>query len=178
MLDLMHWNIVAPTAAELAAHLAPRAAKRRKGAAGAVAALPQSSPLPYQLQMHFIQIKVGKLIHDVPAAKLSLSFNFASPGSALFAAFEQRVLAMQNIAVDAVYQAAAAAAGIAGVPAAVQKEYKIQATFELVTSRRLSAQVKSDLRDHRISVTSATDSTFWGPRVRAYCASSNFALFQ
>ncbi len=172
----MHWNIVAPTVAELAAHLAPRAAKRRKGAAGAVATLPQSSPLPHHLQMHFIQIKVGKLIHDVPAAKLSLSFNFASPGSALFAAFEQRVLAMQNIAVDAVYQAAAA--GIAGVAAAPQKVYKIQATFELVTSRRLSAQVKSDLRDHRISVTSATDSTFWGPRVRAYCASSNFALFQ
>lgn len=173
----MYWTIAAPAASDVSAHVANRPPKRKRGSAGD--ALPRSTPLPHLLQMHFIQVKVGKLSHDVPAAKLTLFLNFASKGP-LYTAFEASVCGqMQNIGVDGAFHAAAIAAGaISAAAVAPLKTYVLEPTFELATSRNVSAPVNAQLHRHRIALTSTTDASFWGPRVRAFCAATNFTLFQ
>lgn len=158
----------------MAAHVAARPRKRQRAAR-----LPRSTPLPHLLQMHFIQVKVGKLGNVLPAATLALSFHFASKGP-LFTAFESSVCGqMQQVGNDATFLAAAVAAG--ALPAAAvapPKTYELVPTFELVTSRRVTDTVKDQLLENKIALTSATDATFWGPRVDAFCAATDFTLFQ
>ena len=130
--------------------------------------------------MHFIQVKVGKLTNDVPSAKLGATLNFPAKGSGLFATFQANVCGMQAVGQDIAFTAAAVAAGVPGVAAANPplKVYDIEPTFELVTSRKIPVPVKNLLNNRHIKITSATDPSFWGPRVRAYCQSTQFALFQ
>ena len=132
--------------------------------------------------MHFIQVKVGKQTNSVPLGKLDLALNFAAR-QGMFQAFQNNVCGMLNPSQDVAFQRAAVSAGVDGVPGppspAPAKVYELISTFELVTSRKVPSAVRTQLHAAGIQInTTVKDPSCWGPRVKAYCDSTKFVLFQ
>jgi len=134
------------------------------------------------LEMHFIQIKVGKLKYDVPGSSLNEALRFAFDHKH----FEKvQCGQMTGVSQDAAWNAglvAAAAAAAAPLPAAPahSKNFELEAHFHLVTSKHVSGPTKKQLQESGIELIPAQDHSFWGPRVRQFCSTpaAPFALFQ
>lgn len=175
--DLVYWTITPPTQDQLQAHLDEHPSKRMSKANRKAHLDDRKNPLPHVVHMRFIQVKVGKIIHDVSAASLSTAFAFCA-GLVAADTFTQRIIGMTETTVDAAHRDAAIAASVLPAGAAPLKTYSLERSYELVTSRICSAPLQRKLKDHAIELVPAIDPSFWGPRVSRYCSNNKFVLFQ
>jgi hypothetical protein len=180
--DLLWWQIRTPTPAEISAaitHPAKRQARAGAAATAAAAAASAASAAsaaaaPVQpahvLEMHFIQVKVGKSKYDLPASSLSEAFRFSNDHRQ----FERvQCSGMTVIGQDVAWNAALGGG-------ALPKQYSLETHFHLVASRHVSGPTKKLLDRAHIELISAADYSMWGPRVRQFCtaAAAPFTLFQ
>jgi hypothetical protein len=166
--DLLWWSIRAPTAADVkaAAENPPKRAKRGTGVSSSFSATP-TQPL-HVLEMHFIQVKVGKLKYDLLGSSLSEAVRFADDHRQ----FENvQCGQMTGVGQDAAWNTALLAAATAACAAAAAaaapthaKQYELEAHFHLVTSKNVSAPTRKFLQDASIQIAFARDHSFWGPR--------------
>lgn len=154
--------------------MAAQATKRRRTSGKSTA--PSHQQPAHTLQMHFIQVKVGKLRNTVPLSSLTELLRFAKD----WEDFQQRqCLQMNNVSRDVAWTDALPPA-VGGAPHAHNKLYRLEPHFQLVTSRQVSASTRKELLEAKVNVIVANDHTFWGPRVYQFCSSSvsGFTLFQ
>lgn len=195
--DLLWWRIRAPTADEIqaAAEKPPKRLKKRKGTAASAASASASAsaaPVNHQphhlLEMHFIQLKVGKLKYDLPGSSLTVALRFAGDHSRFDTLQCGQMTAVgQDVAWNAALSAAVGAQPAAPGPAHTHtKQYALEAHFHLVTSKRVSGSTRQLLADAAIGLVPAVDYSFWGPRVTQFCTAPGpaqapgptFSLFQ